>query len=603
MENNTPDLIPIKSITRTIQSCFQQCLYEVPNFQRPYSWGDPELADYWDDVIQAQGDFFFGSTVTWVSRSRELFNDTYSIIDGQQRLTTSAIALSVIRDLLRKVAKAPESDVDTQRSAQKQAEATQKYLMAADDDGVEYPVIKRTEAMFYEVVQNPSAIPSNATWNQSAERIGRARRFFEQKILDSIEEKSTSNQIDCLKDIRSNILKARVIQVELASEEDGFLVFETLNTRGSELKLSHLVKNLLIRGATTDSTDRQTIADRWDTLSARVQEGRSNADAMDRFIWQSWNSRRPAVKEPELFKRISNLVSSSPSDHLSYLEELEVDSYCYAHLELENLQPELSSSANRNAFAIADFTDSVRALALFNVSVANSTIMAVVRKFKDTRVIKSSQVVDVLKMVESFHFQFNALTSSGSTGGTRGRYNRFAVRLESARTRNDVNEAIEDLRSKLSASLPPAPAATLAFSKLFYAPRLHLTQVQKPKARKPFISYIFLTFGKYAKNIPAGQDLYAWSIEHIKPQELADSDYRNPIYSIGNLTALTSSLNTEISNSITSEKLPSIRSGCDFYDEKLQLWESTGIDYPDDNQIKERADYLATLAVSKVWAI
>ena len=98
------ELIPIKSQTKTIQNCFREFLYEVPNFQRPYSWTQEQLGDFWNDVILAKGDFFFGSTVTWVSQKRDLFNDTYSIIDGQQRLTTSAILLSVVRDSFIEVA-------------------------------------------------------------------------------------------------------------------------------------------------------------------------------------------------------------------------------------------------------------------------------------------------------------------------------------------------------------------------------------------------------------------------------------------------------------------------------------------------------------------
>lgn len=177
------DLIPIKSQTKTIQSCFQQCLYEVPNFQRPYSWTEGQLEDFWQDVALAQGDFFFGSTVTWVSHKRDLFNDTYAIIDGQQRLTTSAVALSVLRDAFaslrdsQDVADEP-GEPPFAALATRQADATQKYLIAEDDDGRAYPVLTRPEPMFYEVIQNPSAIPSGTTWNGSAERIGQARHFF-----------------------------------------------------------------------------------------------------------------------------------------------------------------------------------------------------------------------------------------------------------------------------------------------------------------------------------------------------------------------------------------------------------------------------------------
>jgi Protein of unknown function DUF262 len=192
------ELIPIKSQTRTIQACFQQCLYEVPNFQRPYSWSSDQLSDFWDDVVLAQGDFFFGSTVTWVSEKRDLFNDTYSIIDGQQRLTTSAIILSVIRDAFYEIAKRVQEGPDSGgNTAESQATATHKYLVVTDDDGRSYPVLTRPEKMFYEHVQNPSAIPSGVEWGSSAERLGAARTFFEGRVLVELDGLSSDVKSAC----------------------------------------------------------------------------------------------------------------------------------------------------------------------------------------------------------------------------------------------------------------------------------------------------------------------------------------------------------------------------------------------------------------------
>src|SRR5690606_5780694 len=108
----------------------------------------------------------------------------------------------------------------------------------------------------------------------------------------------------------------------------------------------------------------------------------------------------------------------------------------------------------RNAFSVNEFVDSVRALAIFNVSVANSTIFAIARKYAESKLVRRSQLIEVLRLVENFHFQFTALTNSGSTGGTRSRYNRFAVRLEEATSRQGVSDAIDDLRTKLRGSLP-----------------------------------------------------------------------------------------------------------------------------------------------------
>ncbi|WDZ93590.1 DUF262 domain-containing protein [Nocardiopsis sp. HUAS JQ3] len=598
------DLIPIKSQTRTVQTCFQQCLYEVPNFQRPYSWSEDQLVEYWDDVILAKGDFFFGSTVTWVSEKRELFNDTYSIIDGQQRLTTSAILLSVVRDAFSGFAATHTGTNEfNPEMARSQAEATQKYLVTKDDDGNNYPVLRRPERMFYEEIQNPNAIPSGIRWNGSAKRIGEARTFFESKVLEEVSDKTPNEQIERLKVIRSNALKARLIQVELASEEDGFLVFETLNTRGSELRLSDLAKNLLIRGGAEDSNDRQAISGRWEQLVDRVQMEHVNADSVDRFIWQSWNSRRTAVKEPELFKEISNIVRGDSAKHLSYLNELEIDSKTYKWLDVEHLQVQQKKNGVRNAFAIPEFVDSIRALAIFNVSVANSTVLAAVRKYQETKLFKESQLIEVLRLVEAFHFQFSALTSSGSTGGTRARYNRFAVRLEEARSTSDFAAAIEDLKEKLRASLPDRSRAHQAFLSLFYAPSLQLKQAQKMKARKLFIAYVLMSFAKHDKLLPAGQNLATWTIEHIKPQSLASTDYRDPIYSIGNLTLLTTGLNSDLGDAPLSSKAGDLRKGRAYFDRELAAWETSSIDYPSNDQIKSRADFLADDALGRVWSL
>ncbi|WP_405655479.1 DUF262 domain-containing HNH endonuclease family protein [Streptomyces sp. NBC_01386] len=598
------ELIPIKSQTKTIQNCFREFLYEVPNFQRPYSWTQEQLGDFWNDVILAKGDFFFGSTVTWVSQKRDLFNDTYSIIDGQQRLTTSAILLSVVRDSFIEVAdKYDDVDDFDATTAKNQAVATQKYLMVEDDDGKSYAVLLRPEPMFYDKIQKPNAIPLGEKWNGSAMRIGEARSFFEQKILDAIKGLTPSGQVEHLKTIRSNALKARVIQVELASEEDGFLVFETLNTRGADLRLSDLVKNLLIRGGATDANDRKTIAARWDRVIDRVQKERVNSDVIDRFIWQSWNSRREAVKEPELFKKISRMVGTEPAAHLSYLKELEQDADTYEWLEDENVPVQPKVNGTRNAFAIPEFVDSVRALAIFNVSVANSTILAVARKFRETTFIKQGQVTEVLRLLESFHFQYTALTSGGSTGGTRGRYNRFAVRLESAKSASDVALEIADLKEKLRTSLPDRARALQEFCSLFYAPSLQLTQKQKLRSRKIFIAYVLMSFAKRADLLPAGQNLTTWSIEHIKPQSMASTKYSDPVYSIGNLTLLTYRLNSALGDALLPVKAAELRKGSAYFDSELASWEASGNEAPTDEQIKTRSLLLAADALDRVWSL
>ena len=589
----------IDSNDKTVQKCFKECLYEVPNFQRPYSWEDDQLLDFWNDVVLGEGELFFGSTVTWESEKRELFNNTYSIIDGQQRLTTVTIALSVIRDFF--------YQFTNNDSAIKQAYNTQSYIITEDDNGTEYPVLKRPEDMFYSAIQNRNAIPSTEKWNSSAKRIGVARKFFEDKITNLLNDiASDEDKIHCLKDIRGNILKTRLIQVELDSEEDGFLVFETLNTRGSDLRLADLIKNLLIRGGTQNDADRDTISNRWESLLEKALESNilgNPFDTIDRFIWQSWNSRRQAVKMPEIFKELSQMVNGSPDKHISYLEELEVDSKIYSYLHKEDITPQTKSSV-RNAFAVPEFVDSVRALAVFDISVANSALLAIARKYnEESRIVTQANLIEVGRLIENFHFQFSAMTNGGSTGGTRSRYNNFAVSLTAAKTKKEISDAIKDLQERLKNSLPEISRVEEEFKKLFYSPELNIRQHQKKRARKAFIASVLSSFAKSYNAIPSGIQPTSWSIEHILPQEAGDDKTTNPVYSIGNLTLISEKLNSQLSSYEFKKKSPELHRKSAYFDDCLLEWEEEKVDNITHELILKRSEHLAHLAVNEVWKI
>jgi hypothetical protein len=76
--------------------------YQIPRFQRDYSWGEEEWEDLWVDILgalPADGEpaHYMGYLVLQTANQRE-----FSVIDGQQRLTTvSLIVLAAMRILQR----------------------------------------------------------------------------------------------------------------------------------------------------------------------------------------------------------------------------------------------------------------------------------------------------------------------------------------------------------------------------------------------------------------------------------------------------------------------------------------------------------------------
>ena len=84
----------IEANDKEVQDIFSSGYFQIPRFQRPYSWGKDEVENFWLDIIGDKTDsYFIGSMVVYQTRK-----PYFGIVDGQQRLTTITIALSVIRD-------------------------------------------------------------------------------------------------------------------------------------------------------------------------------------------------------------------------------------------------------------------------------------------------------------------------------------------------------------------------------------------------------------------------------------------------------------------------------------------------------------------------
>lgn len=93
----------------TVSKIFTESLYRIPDYQRGYSWGDDQLADFWLDLEQLSSDAKHYTGVltleevseetwsswdddSWIIRSRRY--QPYYIVDGQQRLTTVVLLIA-----------------------------------------------------------------------------------------------------------------------------------------------------------------------------------------------------------------------------------------------------------------------------------------------------------------------------------------------------------------------------------------------------------------------------------------------------------------------------------------------------------------------------
>ncbi len=273
--------------------------YEVPRFQRDYSWNEEQWEDLWQDILATvRGDapaHYLGYLVLRSEDERH-----FEIIDGQQRLTTlSVLVIAGLRQLtgLRAAAGDPTS-VDRRLETLRQG-----YLGYEDPVTlVSEPKLKlnRNNDAYYRNHLLPLSDPLPRYGFRASEHLlRRACEWFESRLgayLDG--EPDPGKAIAALVDRMSDRLFFTVITV--TDELNAYTVFETLNARGVRLSATDLLKNYLfarLHGAGRHETEMKALEERWDRIVDRVGEG-----SLPDFARTHWISRRPLVRRSDLFK-------------------------------------------------------------------------------------------------------------------------------------------------------------------------------------------------------------------------------------------------------------------------------------------------------------
>ncbi len=87
------------SRTETIKTLFHGNRFVIPSYQRKYSWSFDQRKALWDDIVENLDMSHFIGTLCFQKNDGfddDVINDTYDVIDGQQRITTLYILMNVL---------------------------------------------------------------------------------------------------------------------------------------------------------------------------------------------------------------------------------------------------------------------------------------------------------------------------------------------------------------------------------------------------------------------------------------------------------------------------------------------------------------------------
>jgi alkylated DNA nucleotide flippase Atl1 len=209
--------------------------FQVPLFQRPYSWEETQLKQLWLDILEqaelvaeeAGGStHFLGSVVHAPSPLNTMAFAHTLVVDGQQRLTTLSLALAALRDHLR--------DTDSEWAA----EIDRRFLINPRTQGDE--ALKLLPTQFDREIYREHITGTTPSGSES--RVGHAYRFFRSKLAEVAADEDAPSLEQLEEAITSRLI---LVEVNADERDNVYRIFQSLNNTGLDLTQADLLRNYL----------------------------------------------------------------------------------------------------------------------------------------------------------------------------------------------------------------------------------------------------------------------------------------------------------------------------------------------------------------------
>jgi uncharacterized protein with ParB-like and HNH nuclease domain len=313
-----------------IGSFFQENSFLVPMYQRNYSWTNDEITDFWNDlndiINESRSNHFFGQVVTFKNS-----DDIQEIIDGQQRITTSALFLAALRDIANNMYKEKQDVLseDAGDDLRDIRRTVKKYLRGENGNRAALIVEQGNtpgDATLIQDVFNKlttghvESVKERKDLTEPMRNLLNAYVSIKNSIIKKMQTKKTLvEQVGMLQTICDSFVEHfYIVMISAPDQQDAFIIFETLNSRGKDLKASDIIKNHLMY---LMSEDLSTANREWSEISHALKDDSSR---ITRFIRTYWAAKNKLVSEKVLYRSLSDSLKTENEarEFLSDLIEL-----------------------------------------------------------------------------------------------------------------------------------------------------------------------------------------------------------------------------------------------------------------------------------------
>ena len=512
---------------RGLGSVLKQNQLSVPPNQREYSWTEKEVRTLFQDfakaIFEGEPSYFLGTIVT-IPRE----NGMLEVVDGQQRLATTAILLSAIRDYL-----FPREEIIAES-------INNEFLTGIDRDlrdRVPRLRLNLDDNDFFKARlsgADPAPEPTKISHRLLDDAFSEAHAHVG-KVVNGHDEKDHGDILNKWIDFIEN--RALVILLRVPNSANAYRMFETLNDRGLRTSQSDLVKNYLFGRAGERLSEVQQ---KWAYMRGAL-ETMDDEDITITFLRHALIVIQGFVREAQVYDTVQN-HAKAPQPVVTFANNLEV---------LANSYVAIHNPEHEKWKAYSDETvKAIEVLNLFSIRPMRAMMLAAAQSFPEKEAGKA--------------FKFCISLGVRLMIASRTRTGSVEERLAEAAHRIFVNEisSSEELASYLEKMTPSNDRFQAAFE---------IATVSNRKLARYYLRS--LEMAAKGENEPwhiPNDDRSAINLEHVLPEkpegnwpQFSDDQVKIYFKRIGNLALLRASENSTLKSAEFGDK-KAVYAGCPY---------------------------------------
>lgn len=262
--------------------------YDIPFFQRAYVWNETNWSDLLANLTSRNQNHFLGSIILKNELASAGHLSRYSVIDGQQRLTTLSVLLRACYDHIEKQAANYGLDADTLKKCQVQMES----LLFVSEGGIKQTLHVKInhshldKPAFEKVINGELAMDDkwekfvNLPDDDNTSGIIKAYAFFRDALEDYPQD-----TIDYLWELLTVDKIKFLVNIDLDVTDNEQAIFDTVNSAGVRLSSADTIKNLLyqryveiLRASNYSNVDEEAVSKYESTwVDAFIADDATNA--------------------------------------------------------------------------------------------------------------------------------------------------------------------------------------------------------------------------------------------------------------------------------------------------------------------------------------